>query len=184
MVDKVYEATFKLSKKCECTDVKNSKTIELKIKKRKAHRWITGFKIKIFDPKLDITQLQAKAENQANMLTSIVIIKSGSHTTASFSGYTWKNDGHQIGRGLTARYNIFQSISLDLTDANLAKIIKDNPAKNQNLTEKIDEDLDEIKAAVSNYQSKLKDAVVEIETESTGSVSLTRQIDSRIVNLG
>jgi hypothetical protein len=60
MVDKVYEATFKLSKKCECTDVKNSKTIELKIRKRMGHRWITGFKIKIFDPKLDVTRLQAK----------------------------------------------------------------------------------------------------------------------------
>jgi hypothetical protein len=131
MVDKVYEATFKLSKKCECTDVKNSKTIELKIRKRMGHRWITGFKIKIFDPKLDVTQLQAKAENQANMLTSIIIIKSGSHTTSSFSGYHWKNDGHKVGRGLPSRYDIFQNITLDLTDTNLAKIIKDNPAQNQ-----------------------------------------------------
>jgi hypothetical protein len=39
-------------------------------------------------------------------------------------------------------------------------------AKIQTLTEKIEEDLDEIKGAVSNYQNKLKAAVTEIENES------------------
>lgn len=45
--------------------------------------------------------------------------------------------------------------------------IRGKTAKIQTLTEKIDEDLDEIKEAVISYQTKLKAAVAEIETEGT-----------------
>jgi hypothetical protein len=43
--------------------------------------------------------------------------------------------------------------------------IRGKTAKIQTLTEKIDEDLDEIKEAVSGYQAKLKAAVEKIETD-------------------
>jgi hypothetical protein len=53
--------------------------------------------------------------------------------------------------------------------------IRGKTAKIQTLTEKIDEDLDAIKDAVKSYQTKLKAAVAEIETESTESMALTSQ---------
>lgn len=43
--------------------------------------------------------------------------------------------------------------------------IRGKTAKIQNLAEKIDEDLDQIKAAIGNYQNKLKAAVIELENE-------------------
>jgi hypothetical protein len=56
--------------------------------------------------------------------------------------------------------------------------IRGKTAKIQTLTEKIEEDLDEIKAAVGNYQNKLKTAVVE-----NGTGPITEQVESRAVNL-
>jgi hypothetical protein len=44
--------------------------------------------------------------------------------------------------------------------------IRGKTAKIQALTEKIDEDLDEIKDAVKSYQTKLKAAVTETETDN------------------
>jgi predicted nucleic acid-binding Zn-ribbon protein len=43
--------------------------------------------------------------------------------------------------------------------------IKGRTAKIQRETEKIDENLDQIRTAVGNYQSKLKAAIAEIENE-------------------
>jgi len=61
--------------------------------------------------------------------------------------------------------------------------IRGKTAKIQTLTEKIDEDLDEIKAAVGIYQHKLKAAVTEIENEITEIVPMTQQVKSSIVNI-
>ena len=62
--------------------------------------------------------------------------------------------------------------------------IRGKTAKIQTLTEKIDEDLDEIKAAVGNYQHKLKAAVAEIENEIIiETVPMTQQVKSSIVNI-
>ena len=58
--------------------------------------------------------------------------------------------------------------------------IRGKTAKIQNLAEKIDEDLDEIKAAVGNYQNRLKTAVIELENETR---PITEQVESRAVNL-
>jgi hypothetical protein len=58
--------------------------------------------------------------------------------------------------------------------------IRGKTAKIQTLTEKIEEDLDEIKAAVGNYQNKLKTAVVELEN---GTGPITEQVESHAVNL-
>lgn len=58
--------------------------------------------------------------------------------------------------------------------------IRGKTAKIQTLTEKIDEDLDEIKAAVGNYQNKLKTAIVELENET---VPAADHVESRAVNL-
>lgn len=57
--------------------------------------------------------------------------------------------------------------------------IRGKTAKIQSLTEKIEEDLDEIKAAVGNYQNKLKAAVAEIENET---VAIT-QVKSSLVSM-
>ena len=58
--------------------------------------------------------------------------------------------------------------------------IRGKTAKMQNLTEKykleIDEDLDEIKTAVGNYQNKLMAAVSGIENGSIKTVSVAQQI--------
>lgn len=61
--------------------------------------------------------------------------------------------------------------------------IRGKTAKIQAITEKIDEDLDEIKDAVANYQNKLKTAVVEIENERSETVSMTQQVESGIVRI-
>ncbi|HZA42499.1 MAG TPA: hypothetical protein VE504_01870 [Nitrososphaeraceae archaeon] len=61
-----------------------------------------------------------------------------------------------------------------------ASDIRGKTAKIQNLAEKIDEDLDEIKAAVGNYQNRLKTAVIELENETR---PITEQVESRAVNL-
>jgi endonuclease III-like uncharacterized protein len=58
--------------------------------------------------------------------------------------------------------------------------IRGKTAKIQTLTEKIDEDLDEIKDAVGNYQNKLKTAVIDLEN---GTGPITEQVESRAVNL-
>ena len=50
--------------------------------------------------------------------------------------------------------------------------IRGKTAKIHILTDKIDEDVDEIKTAVGNYQNKLKAAVAETENET---VSMTQQ---------
>jgi hypothetical protein len=59
-----------------------------------------------------------------------------------------------------------------------ASDIRGRTAKIQNLAEKIEEDLDEIKAAVVNYQYKLKAAVVDLENEMTA-----EQVEAHAVNL-
>lgn len=60
--------------------------------------------------------------------------------------------------------------------------IRGKTSKLQNLTEKykllIDEDLDEIKAAVANYQKKLMAAVSGMENESEQTVSIPQQVNS------
>lgn len=61
--------------------------------------------------------------------------------------------------------------------------IRGKTAKIQTLTEKIDEDLDEIKAAVGNYQSKLKAAVAEIENESAETMPMTQKVESSMVSI-
>jgi len=53
--------------------------------------------------------------------------------------------------------------------------IRGKTAKIHTLTDKIDEDVHEIKTAVSNYQNKLKAAVAEIENET---VPVTQQVKS------
>jgi hypothetical protein len=57
-------------------------------------------------------------------------------------------------------------------------------AKIQRETQKIDEDLDEIKTAVCTFQNKLKTAVVEIETESMETMYMTKLSESDIASLG
>ena len=59
-----------------------------------------------------------------------------------------------------------QEVSTDIGVLDTSDI-RGEAAKIQTLTEKIDEDLDEIKDAVTSYQTKLKAAVAEIETGST-----------------
>jgi hypothetical protein len=58
--------------------------------------------------------------------------------------------------------------------------IRGKTSKLQSLTEKyklaIDEDLDEIKAAVANYQKKLMAAVSGMENESEETVSIPKQV--------
>ena len=61
--------------------------------------------------------------------------------------------------------------------------IRGKTAKIKTLTEKIDEDLDDIKAAVSNYQNKLKAAVTEVETESTEAIHMSKQVESTISSI-
>jgi predicted nucleic acid-binding Zn-ribbon protein len=51
--------------------------------------------------------------------------------------------------------------------------IKGKTAKIHTLTDKIDEDVDEIKTAVTNYQNKLRAAIVETENETA---SMTQQL--------
>jgi chromosome segregation ATPase len=62
--------------------------------------------------------------------------------------------------------------------------IRGRTAKIQRETQKIDEDLDEIKTAVGNYQNKLKTAVAEIETESMETMHMTKLIESNIASIG
>jgi ribosomal protein S17E len=66
--------------------------------------------------------------------------------------------------------------------------IRGKTVKLQNLTEKykleIDEDFDEIKAAVGNYQNKLMAAVAEIETENIEGMDTSGQIESSIASTG
>jgi hypothetical protein len=62
--------------------------------------------------------------------------------------------------------------------------IRGRTTKIQKETQKIEEDLDEIKIAVVNHQNKLKAAVAEIETESVETVQLTKLIESDIASIG
>jgi hypothetical protein len=62
--------------------------------------------------------------------------------------------------------------------------IRGRTAKIQRETQKIDEDLDEIKTAVCTFQNKLKTAVVEIETESMETMYMTKLSESDIASLG
>jgi predicted nucleic acid-binding Zn-ribbon protein len=58
--------------------------------------------------------------------------------------------------------------------------IRGKTAKIHTLTDKIDEDVDEIKTAVSNYQNKLKAAVVGIENDA---VHVTQQVKSNMLDM-
>lgn len=58
--------------------------------------------------------------------------------------------------------------------------IRGKTAKIQTLTEKIDVDLDEIKAAVGNYQNKLKTAVADSQNETE---FMAQQVGPSIVNV-
>lgn len=62
--------------------------------------------------------------------------------------------------------------------------IRGRTTKIQKETQKIEEDLDEIKTAVVNYQNKLKTAVAEIETEGVETVQMTKLIESDIASIG
>lgn len=57
--------------------------------------------------------------------------------------------------------------------------IRGKTAKIQTLAEKIEEDLDEIKAAVGNYQNKLKTAVAELQNETAFTA---QQVEPNLVN--
>ena len=58
--------------------------------------------------------------------------------------------------------------------------IRGKTAKIHTLTDKIDEDTDEIKNAVGNYQNKLKTAITETANET---VSMTQQVKSNIEDM-
>jgi uncharacterized protein YoxC len=58
--------------------------------------------------------------------------------------------------------------------------IRGKTAKIHTLTDKIDEDVDGIKTAVSNYQNKLKAAVAEIENDA---VHMTQQVKSNMLDM-
>lgn len=62
--------------------------------------------------------------------------------------------------------------------------IRGRTAKIQRETQKIDEDLDEIKTAVGTFQNKLKTAVAEIETESMETMHMTKLSESDIASIG
>ena len=61
--------------------------------------------------------------------------------------------------------------------------IRGKTAKIKTLTEKIDEDLDDIKAAVGNYQDKLKAAVTEVETETVEAMHISNQVESSMATI-
>ncbi|MDP9288123.1 MAG: hypothetical protein M3P08_07990 [Thermoproteota archaeon] len=61
--------------------------------------------------------------------------------------------------------------------------VRGKGTKIKTLTEKIDEDLDDIKAAVGNYQDKLKAAVTEVETESIEAMHMSKQVESNIATI-
>ena len=124
------------------------------------------YSIMVYDTQENLPQKTMFARERG-VLVAVVDIQSG----------TWKMAREifeVLQKEITSKRKTISEVNIRIiqevaTDIGLlvkhASDIRGKTAKIQNLAEKIDEDLDEIKAAVGNYQNKLKASVMELENE-------------------
>jgi hypothetical protein len=132
-----WKVEYTLSEPCDCTEIKDSQSIEFKTKfdKKIKPNSITGFSIIVNGENED--EILEKANKQAERLAQIMTVKSRGYVTATLDGYIVKTgtnpDRWSVLKKISPRYHIRQTIELDLNNKVIISIIENDEDTNLQL---------------------------------------------------